>query len=496
MSDTTNRPNVVIIMADQQPASSLPIYGNPVVRMPNLAAFAGSGRVFDNAITSCPLCVPARVSMFTGQYPSSHGSLNNQILMGPDKNHMLRLLSAHGYRTGLAGKNHCFTKPDLALFDSVAECGHYGPVHDNGRPVAPEYAEPTRYLRECADLKSAWGHTVNPYPPETLGTAWTTDRANDFVRESAAGSQPFFLWFSIADPHIPFQVSEPYASMYPLESVDLPPLPANEMDGKPVAQRMDRAVMAGDAVDEVTIRRIRSIYYGMNSYIDDELGRFFKTMDQLELWDDTLVIYLADHGEYLGEHRMIRKSKAAYDCLVKIPFVVRAPERVASGEAGRSRAFVSLEDVMPTVLDSCGIDVPAEAQGRSLLPVLSGEGVGPSAAHPAFRDHAIGEYGVHLRPWQADREYEVCAGPLSMDFRPSMKVGGHGKMRYIRSGEWKLTVSVDDKNELYHLTVDPWELMNVYDDPENAGVIVDLMDRLLEDGMTTTLSWVSTEGVS
>ena len=459
--------NVVIIMTDQQSARSLPMYGNPVVQTPNLASFASRGALFENAFTSCPLCVPARVSMFTGQYPSAHGSLDNNILMSPGRDHLLKALKDAGYATGLAGKNHCFRRDDLKLFDSMAECGHYGPSTGD-----PKYAEPKRYLQQCGALKACWGSTVNPFPPDRLGTTWTTDRAIEFVE--AKQDMPFFLWYSIADPHIPFQTCEPYASMYPPDRVDLSPLKEGEMDSKPRAQQIDRHVMQGDLVDEDTVRRIRSIYYGINTYIDTEIGRFLERLDELGLSDDTLVIYVADHGEYLGEHRMIRKSKAAYDCLTQIPFMVRGPGVRPSA----CREFVSLEDVMPTVLGMLGIDIPCGVQGRDLTPLLRGESF-------AGRGFAYGEYGAHPLPFAGDA-YAVCESPHSPDFKPSNKVGGYGKMRYLRTDEWKLVAYVQDTYELYNVREDPFELENVWGRPEYAQIEAQLKGQMLEHMMAAS----------
>lgn len=247
--------NVVLIMTDQQKASSLPMYGNPTVKTPNLARLAGDGALFNNAYTSQPICVPARVSTFTGQYASTHGSLSNEIPMLPGKLHLARILKERGFATGLVGKNHCFRDEDIALFDTVRECGHYGP-----KGVDPDtiYARSTRFLHDAPELKAAWGHVVNPFPPEALGTAWTTDRAVEFVRAHA--TEPFFLWYSIPDPHIPFQTAEPYASMYDPNVVDLPPRREGEMAGKPRCQRLDHDVMRGADVTDRTIREIVALY--------------------------------------------------------------------------------------------------------------------------------------------------------------------------------------------------------------------------------------------
>jgi arylsulfatase A-like enzyme len=472
--------NVIIIMTDQQKASSLPMYGNPIVKAPVLEKLAREGSLFENAYTSCPICVPARVSLFTGQYPSTHGSLNNNILMLPDKDHLLKLVKDAGMATGLAGKNHCFRPDDMAYFDSAAECGHYGPV---GVDPESRYAKATEFLRRSTELKGAWGHVKNPFPPEALGTAWVTDRAIEFVRDHAA--DPFFLWYSIPDPHIPFQTADPYATMYPPESVDLPPRREGEMEGKPRAHRIDHDVMRGAEVEERTIRDITSLYYGMNTFIDTELGRFFGVLEELNLMEETLIVYVSDHGEYLGEHEMIRKSKAAYDCLTCVPFLIKAPGL----RTDSIPAFVSLEDVMPTVLSWLKMPVPDTVQGRDLLPLLRGEGFDD-------RGYAYGEYGAHTYPVPEDTEYAVCETPLSPDFRPVMKLGGYGKMRYIRTGRWKLAAYVQDRYELYDLDADPYELENIYGTPGTEEITRDLERQLIEEMMIVNSPGEPPPGVS
>ena len=473
--------NVVLIMCDQQQASSLPMYGNPLVRTPNLSKLATEGTVFENAYTSCPLCVPARVSTFTGQYPSAHGSLNNGMLMAPGRQHLLRCLKDAGYVTGLAGKNHCFRAEDLELFDYLRQAGHGGPLHDE--EVTAEQKQAREFLQGNSKFSAAWGYATNPHRPKDLGTAWTTDRAIEFVR--AQKDVPFFLWYSIPDPHIPFQTCEPYASMYKPEDVDLPPLPEGEMERKPRAHQIDWEVMRGDVVDEQTIRAVRAMYYGMNTYVDAEIGRFLDELETLGIKDDTLLVYVSDHGEYLGEHRMIRKSKAAYDCLIHVPFIVAGP----GVQAGRSEAFVSLEDIMPTVLSFLGIPCPAEVHGQSLVSLLQG---GPFAQ----KEYAYGEYGAHTEPVPAEQSFQACRTPHSPDFSPSKKLGGYGKLRYLRTNEWKLVTYVNDRCELYHLPTDPYELDNIYGSPQTQPVILELQRKLLEAMMRAANPGVNPPEVS
>lgn len=472
--------NIVLIMVDQQKASSLPMYGNPVVHTPNLEALADAGCLFRHAYTSCPLCVPARVTTFTGQYSSTHGSLNNHVLMQPETPHLLRLLKEGGYTTGLAGKNHCFRHDDLQLFDYREEAGHYGPTSPSAGPLQ---RASTDFMNNCEALRGAWGSVVNPHPPEALGTHWVTEKAIEFLHNH--GTQPFFLWYSIPEPHIPFQTCEPYASMYPPETVDPPAYKANEMDGKPRAHQIDHAVMQGDMVDEETIRTVTSLYYGMNSFIDTEVGRFLDALNTLSLDRDTLVIYVSDHGEYLGEHRMIRKSKAAYDCLIHVPFIIRAPGAISRTLDG----FVSLEDLMPTILSYAHLDVPPTVQGRNLRPLLEGD-------YFEDRGFVYGEYGGHPYPIPSDRVFPTCATPLSPDFRPAMKLGGYGKMRYIRTKRWKLVMYVQDTPELYDLETDPHELTNLYGTPGTAQITDELKTLLIEQSMITNNTGVDMGEVS
>jgi arylsulfatase A-like enzyme len=470
--------NVVIIMVDQQSASALPMYGNPVVEAPTLTGLAEEGCLFTSAFTSCPQCLPARATLFTGQYPSAHGSLDNNIYLASGRRHLLALLKEAGYRTGLTGKNHCFGPEDLRRFDVFDDCGHYGP------PNATDcYRQSRQWLQNCTDLKGCWTCAVNPVGPEGQGTHWITERAIDFIR--TGDDRPFFLWYSIGDPHIPFQTSEPYASMYPPESVDMPVLCGGEMVGKPRAQQIDLDVMRGELVDEQQVRRIRSIYYGMNSLVDHEVGRFLAELNQLSLSDRTLVIYLSDHGEYLGEHRMIRKSKSAYDCLIHVPMIARGPG-VARGTV--CEAFVGIEDVMPTVLACVGLGAPNGVQGRDLSSALAG-GPGPE------RDFAYGEYGAHTWPHPRDAQYRTCAGPTSPDFKPGMKVGGYGKMRYIRTRRWKLVAYVDDTWELYDLANDPHELRNVYALDQNRDIREELAAKLFGQLMAVSNPGARSEGV-
>lgn len=464
--------NIILIMTDQQKRDSLSVYGNPVCRTPNLERLASEGTVFDYAFTPYPVCVPSRVMTFTGRYSHATRSRANTILMQPDQNHLLGLLNDAGYTTALSGKNHCFGPDDLNTFDYVWECGHGGPANppDEAAAKAKQFIPDSQINRRC------WGTATNPNPPESLGTALTVTHAIDFLDHRPTDS-PFFLWCSIADPHTPLQTAEPFASMYDPADVPVPKQVDDEMASKPMAQKLDHKALCGETVSEDDIRRVTAMYYGMNTYIDQEVGRLLDHVDNLGLSEDTLIIYVSDHGEYLGEHRMIRKSKALYDCLTRIPLIVRWPGRIPAAE--RRDELVEIIDLMPTILDASDLDHPDGIQGRSLLPLLSGE---PYEGRDAtFAEHGIEAADGSLRTHTFNDLADIPESPTSPDFAPRQKKGDLGPIKSIRTRDWKLVYYPgNEEGELYDLNTDPGELENLWNSPHLADIQSDLTTRILD----------------
>ena len=465
---SNDRPNVVIIMVDEQKATSLPLYGNPVVKAPNLLQLASEGVQFEQAYSTCPLCVPTRVSMMTGRHPHTTGSRTNLFFLQPGERHLVDLFREHGYRTGLVGKNHCFLPPELAKFDYLWEAGHLGP----NQPPTEESAAAKRWLIESQVWRKAWGAVRNPYPASALGTSLITDQAISFAQTHQ--DEPFFLWYSIADPHTPLQAPSPFYEMYhPSDDIPLPPHLEGEMESKPPSQQIDYRALAGDTVRPDLVREAMAVYYAMNSYIDHEVGRFLGALDDLGLRQDTLVIYLSDHGDYMGEHGMIRKSKALYDCLTHIPLVVSWPGVIQMGQ--RADAFVIHEDILPTLMDLLDWSSPDGVQGQSFTPLLLRHG----SYHP--REAVFGEHGIEGTPYAIDDVTTFPEGPLTTDFSPNLKLGGRGRCKSVRTRRWKLVrYPRQTYGELYDLQADPWELTNLYGQPPYRDVERDLTQMLLD----------------
>ena len=473
MIPISDQPNVIIIFADEQQARSLPMYGNPIVEAPHLTQFAQDGAQFTQAFNTCPWCVPARVSMMTGRYPRANGSRTNEHLMQPGERHMPEVFAEAGYSVGLVGKNHCFRDDQFAQFEHVWQAGHMGPLDTSDAPRAQAAKD---WLREHGPGPRCWGTATNPHPHEALGTAQTVSHGIDFLDEF--GGERFFLWLSIPDPHTPLQCAEPWASMYDRDEVPLPPLKDDEMAGKPTCQQIDFRALCGDTVTEPIMREAIAMYYGMVSAIDHEVGRFLGELDDRGLAEETIVVYLSDHGDYMGEHRMIRKSKAFYDCLTQVPLMVRWSGELEGGQ--RRPDLTSIVDIMPTLLELCGLDAPAGVQGRSFAPLLRGEACEP-------RDAVLLEGGTMDAPVALEDAGPFPDGPLTPDFSPRMKLGGRGLIRGIRTHTHKLVhYPGADEGELYDLEADPWELQNLWGRPDCAALQAELTARLLDLHVATT----------
>jgi arylsulfatase A-like enzyme len=461
------KPNIVIIYADQQRHDTIGALGNARMRTPNFDRLVREGVAFTQATTPCPVCMPARWSLHTGQWTTTHRCYSNHH-PGPRPGYSLPgILRDAGYRTGLVGKNHSFLTPD--------ELDHF-----------VEHPQPadTAAAMKRAEWVSARGRSqslrlaLEPVPGgiEADPDHARTDEAMRFVEQAAGGS--FFLWLSYLHPHTPYCAPEPYFSMY----AD-PPIgrPVAEEDlaaaGKPFRQQFHQR--NNDAIlpfDAETIRRMRAVYCGAVSLIDAEVGRLLDFLRSRGLERETLVIFLSDHGDYMGDHGLLTKSPSLYDCLVRTPLIVRQPGSVVEGV--RSDALASHVDILPTVLRAAGCAVPEAAQGCDLMPVLQGNA-------GELREVVFSEYGVPGEPYTPERlaAEGLAPGGFENPYTPGLPWEGNpvslaGRIRMARTRDWKLVEEIGGTSELYDLRNDPGELTNLHGWPEHQAVQAELQQHL------------------
>ncbi|MCC2685356.1 MAG: sulfatase [Paenibacillaceae bacterium] len=477
------KPNIVLIQTDQQSAETLGLYGNPLVRTPHLEQLAERGVVFNTAYCNYPACSPSRSSMMTGRYASTIRLHANHMLIDPQEETLPNVLKQAGYQTALIGKNHAFmdgkksnyypggddgVKPDVLheVFDYVRE-GVHGHLVDGYRNDPEVRAAHQWAVDHC--WKSPLGHGMNPAPYEKCGTYLLGQTAIDYLSQVRREDQPFFLWLSFPDPHTPYQVPEPYASLYDPKDVPMPPV--DNLDNKPERVRVAHIMDALDRADEQTIRQVRAIHYGMINFIDDTIGRVTQTLEKLGLADNTLIVFTSDHGDSMGAHGVIQKHNFFYDSFTHVPFIVAWP---GAAKTGRSDELVELVDIMPTLLDAAGCEHPFGLQGKSLAPYFTGGEYTP-------RPFAVIESGEHGEPMTLSEITTRPEDPFdeSCFVWCAWREAWLGRGRCIRSKDWKLSVYTNGEAELYDMNNDPDELHNLIGRPEYEEIAQQLRNQLL-----------------
>lgn len=438
------RPNVLLIMTDQQRWDGLAAAGNRHIHTPNLDALAASGALFENAFCNNPVCMPSRHSLLSGQYPSAIGSTTNGIEMREDVPCLQHVLSPYGYHTANLGKLH---------FKNHSNRDH--------REIHPRYGFDTLILSDepgCyEDAYIKWVRERDPSQVENcrVGTppAWTgppIDKKRQvdepyafegpedmthsaFVAEETITcirrhrDEPFFAIAGFYAPHTPLNPPQRFVDMYDIDSLPLPTM--NE--GENTRGLSDREW-----------RTVKAYYYALISHVDDQVGRILGALDETGLRENTIVIFAADHGEHLGDHGLIQKGPPGYDSCIHVPLLASWPGRIEAGT--RRSELIELVDIAPSILDWCGIQVPPHLQGRSFRPLL--EGV----------------------------EYEARSSAY-MEFRNPFAAS----WKTVRTHEFKYSAGKHGQELLFDLTSDPHELTNVADDPGHAEALGAMRHELL-----------------
>lgn len=364
-----------------------------------------------------------------------------------------------------------------------------GPADDGGDPQVAAARQWVRQMEGSAGGEvrlagaasgKAYAAGVSPYPVEKHGTWLIGNQADVFIRRhhqansQSGGKRPFCAWVSIADPHTPYQVSEPYASMYPPETLELPPMEPPGYPGKPERVRRFAELLGAPEVSDEHLRFVLSIYYGMIALIDETVGRLLATLEELGLREDTIVVFTADHGDYMTEHRMVRKGASLYDSLVKIPLLFSYPRRMPAGQ--ESDALVNLLDLFPTLAALMDLPLPPGRSGQA-LPIASG---GPE------RDAIFAECGFEAAPTTAagaDAALERIARERGRPHPMPWQLMANGKLKMVRTHEWKYVHQPDapeSECELYDLRADPYELNNLAHRPEHRERVIRFQRRLLD----------------
>jgi arylsulfatase A-like enzyme len=417
--------------------------------------------------------------MLTGRWPQAHRVRMNldaqDALFAKD---IYQVARSEGYRTALCGKNHTYLKSgDVDVWREYSHNG--GPKTANASPDVARFEAWLNGLDFNVALEPA------PFPVETQIPYRIVSDAIDFMR--AGGDRPFLLQVSIPEPHDPEQVPRPYWDMFPPDHVpDRCAGPEALAVLGDRARWLDRLQRDGFPATEQNWRRYVSNYLGALRMIDDQVARMLAFMRQADLLRNTIIVRLADHGDYLMDFGLARKGVGLPECLTRIPMFWSGPGIRAMPE-GEREAFVSMADVMPTLCEAMGAEIPAGVQGRSLLPLLRGE------AYPAeeFRSVTaqVGVGGLYYD--EADHVPVSISRGEGSHWDELNGVTQSGNSQMLRMGDWKLIYDMMGYGQLYHLPTDPCELDNLFGQPRVAAEQAMLMAELAmwtirnQDGLPT-----------
>ncbi len=463
----TAQPNFVIIMTDQQRADLRRLEGFALDTTPFLDELARRGLWFDKAYTTMPACLPARVSMLTGRYPSAtRARTNHNKEDATYSRDLIDVLREHGYRTALCGKNHSHLTGER--LDHYFPLGHGGGFGDARTDAEKAFDAYLHQLQHRADFAPA------PFPLETQ-CPWRAVTASINWLDSLDGDDPFFLWLSFPEPHNPYQAPEPYFSLFPPESLPPNASDVSDLEGKSFKYQWTRHIGEVAFPDYAAqLPRARANYLGMLRLIDDQVKRFVEYLDAAGMRDNTHLIFLSDHGDFVGEYGLVRKGPELPEVLTRIPFSWAGPGIAPQAEP--HEAHISIADIMPTICDLIDVPLPTGVQGRSLKPILLDEDYPQEEFASAYVEHGFG--GLH---YTADDDYD----PTEDGLRPGIafdELNGwsqSGTLRALRRGDWKLIFDMQGAGQLYDLSRDPFELDNLYNRPEFAAIQGDLLAELL-----------------
>ncbi|MBN1126594.1 MAG: sulfatase-like hydrolase/transferase [Sedimentisphaerales bacterium] len=454
------RPNILWIMMDDGRADTLGCYGRPWARTPHMDQLASQGVRFDVAIVQNPVCVPSRKSMKTGYYSHEVGPVAmgkppeaTPSYLDSEKmerlNNVPNLLDAWtvaGTKPVNVGKIHGFAKSWDSCGDVPAELDVCGRSTSYAR-------ERFTNENECLPAEAVYTRThhwmiggISPLKPEQTQTWRMGDKAVETLKELIGKDEPFFLRVSFHAPHVACRVPKEY--FIDPDTIDLPIPTPEELMNKPKFEQGPLRTYSGSLdLDRQQINLARGTYYGMVSLVDAQVGRMVKVLQEARQLDNTIIAINADQGFQLGEHGMWKK-RVFYEQNVRVPLILRFPPRLPQSKVIDEP--VEMIDLLPTLMELWGLDVPDGIRGRSLMPLIEGK----------------------VRRW---REAYFCEIDHSQSMYDELRQGT-GRRVMVRTREWKMVFFMDDRvkdkdGALYHLRNDPDEKVNLYRDPKYADVI-------------------------
>lgn len=477
--------NILWIMTDQHRADCLGYMGHPVIQTPNLDRISEEGITFENAFCQSPVCMASRASLFTGRYPTST-RVRGMGVLPPAETTFPEVLRRQGFHTAAFGKVHLTPEqytlnelhediPTLDWWRFAKEAG-IPPVPDD--PCKGNYGFETyvgcedilqgefkKWLKEkapsladqkpkqlCADRPRDL--FVSPYPSEYHQSAFVAKQSAEFILSRKDTGTPWLAFCSFIAPHHPFEAPQDQIDRYDINAIPLPSMKGG-VDSSMIPAPASNAIGEIDKYTDEVKRLIILHYLAGISLIDDGVGNLLTALEQSGQMDSTIIVFTSDHGEFLGNHGLLRKPSLHYDETLRVPLLIRLPEGKSKGR--RIRGLVELTDVHPTLLGLLGLPVNDGVQGIDWSANLAnGKAVGREDIYSDMFDLTPQRFGKLAGPYMA--------------------------VQTLRTECWKLNVyptAGRQYGQLFDLKNDPDESHNLYADPEFRDIREELLWRLL-----------------
>lgn len=395
MSTSRARPNILWYCSDQQRWDTIRALGNRHIRTDALDALAASGVAFSRAYTQSPICTPARATFLTGRYPASHHVYRNGNSHFPAHEKLVtKRFAEAGYDCALAGKLHLAAAKHYEVRgDDGYRLFHWSHHPTPDQAYGHDYENWLKHEKKVdpVELYSHVNYFCGPgVPTEYHQTTWCSEMAIRFLGERR--DRPWLMSVNPFDPHGPFDAPPEYLRRYDPASLPLPRFRASDVERQKAFIAIDQQTKVSDdprvrrrivpvsagshdtiasARNEYDALEVKANYYAMIEQIDDQFARIVQALRDTGQLENTIVVYMSDHGEMLGDHGLILKGCRFFDGLVRVPLIMSWPGRFVEGL--RSEALVETIDVAPTLMEAAGLEIPHGMQGKSLVPLLSGK---------------------------------------------------------------------------------------------------------------------------
>ncbi len=466
----SRRPNILIVCTDQQRTDTLGCYGNELVSTPNIDRLAEEGALFENAFVQSPICSPSRGSFLTGRYPRTTGLRQNGQIMPATEKPISRLVADAGYLAGLVGKFHLAPgAPEIATATEPRIDDGFSEFNWAQSPTDlwGMNSDYTRFLADKGLQYQTTPHELSPWvkngmPEDSTEAAWCATRATEFISKHAAHEAPWFYMANIYAPHHPFDPPPSFLKPYleRLEEIPLPDAMDDDLDSKTHYQRVDTGGAYGrvegflggfgrQQMREIDHKMVKAAYWAMCEHVDQQVGRILSALDETGQANDTIVVFMSDHGEMMGDHNIYLKGPYFYDAGIRVPLIIRFPDRIVPR---RYNELFELVHMAPTLMEAIGLPPYSGMQGRSVFECLANPG----------------------KPFRAD-ESVYCEYYNAMPYHNDPTA----QLTMLRTDTHKIVVDhAHDDGELYDLIDDPQEKNNLWRNPDSLALKAELLTKL------------------